>query len=480
MKRITVFAFAAFGPLALAACSDRTAVTAPSAKEPLLASTAAQASNGVNVILKGRITDAIIADLATIGPVLDQIPQINALTMRATAANLAAIRAKSYVAAAETDGEVNLVPVGSLAATDLSGGMSTWDQDAIGVTSSPGFTGRNPALGGYTGKGVYVLILDTGLLSSWPQYFPTERVASQYARSFGGGGGDVGTVSSQPNKWEQDVNSHGTHVTSTILGYSFPAGPVNGTAPEATVIPVKVLNQNGSGWNSVVARGIVYAGDLKAGELAGSPAIVNMSLGGGRSALVDRAIDYAIAKGVIIVAAAGNEGTAGMSYPGAYAPVISAAAYGWTRQWLSCDGTQISNSWWRLCDVADPTSAGDFYIADFSSRQLAGQQLDVAAPGVWTVGPYQPNNGQLSWFFLSGTSMASPHVAGIAALMAQKKPSLTQQEAEAILKSTAISMRAGSRTVFDINAGRFATVTWGKDATGAGMADAVRALAAVK
>ncbi len=71
------------------------------------------------------------------------------------------------------------------------------------------------------------------------------------------------------------------------------------------------------------------------------------------------------------------------------------------------------------------------------------------------------------------------HVAGIAALMAEKKPSLTQSEAESILKSTAISMRAGSKTIFDVNAGRFVTVAWGKDATGAGMADAVKALAAL-
>ena len=58
-----------------------------------------------------------------------------------------------------------------------------------------------------------------------------------------GGGGEVGYVSSQPNKWEHDQNSHGTHVTSTILGYSLLGTPVNGVAPMAKVIPVKVLNQ---------------------------------------------------------------------------------------------------------------------------------------------------------------------------------------------------------------------------------------------
>ncbi len=74
--------------------------------------------------------------------------------------------------------------------------------------------------------------------------------------SFGGGGGDNGTVSTQPNKWGLDQNSHGTHVTSTIIGYSFGRhSDQRRGAPKATIIPVKVLNQNGSGWSSVIARG---------------------------------------------------------------------------------------------------------------------------------------------------------------------------------------------------------------------------------
>lgn len=315
-------------------------------------------------------------------------------------------------------------------------------------------------------------VLDTGLVDSWRQYFPQERIATQYAISFGGGGGEVGWVSTQPNKWEHDQNSHGTHVTSTILGYSLLGTPVNGVAPKATVIPVKVLNQNGSGWSSVVARGIVYVADLKAGPLADYPVIINMSLGGPVLDAVEKAaIDYAISKGVIIVASAGNSGTAGMGYPGAYAPVISVAASGWTGEW------QSGRTWWYLGDVAEPTNPADFYITTFSSRQLPGQDLDVAAPGSWVVGPYQTNSGQLSYYFLGGTSMASPHVAGIVALMAQKNPALTAAQAESILEGSAISLDPGCRNVLTPY-GTTSNICWGADATGAGLATADAALAA--
>ena len=142
--------------------------------------------------------------------------------------------------------------------------------------------------------------------------------------------------------------------------------------PMVTIIPIKVLNQNGSGWSSVIARGITYVANLKLGALKNYPVVINMSLGGpGLEPMEKAAIDYAIAAGVIIVAAAGNEGLAGMGYPGAYAPVISVAASGWVGEWTQA-------GWWNGKDVADPTKAEDFYIADFSSRELAGQDLDVA------------------------------------------------------------------------------------------------------
>ncbi len=457
MRRIFVNIVLALALLALAA------VPAFAAPDP---------SIGINVVLTGDVTEEALAELGKYGKVLDVIYAIDALTMRIKSSDLPAIQALDLVAAANPDAERTGAPIDTVAATDFSDGLSTWNLDAIDVTDF-GFGNRQVA---YDGSGVYVAVLDTGLVDAWRQYFPQERIAVEYARSFGGGGGEVGNVSEQPNKWEHDQNSHGTHVTSTILGYSLRGTPVNGVAPMATVIPVKVLNQNGSGWSSVVARGIEYVKELKEGPLADYPVVINMSLGGPvLDAMEQAAIDDAVAAGVIIVASAGNNGEYGMGYPGAYEPVISVAASGYIGEWWPSAG----GAWWYLMNVSEPTNPAQMYITDFSSRQLSGQDLDVAAPGSWIVGPYKVNSGMTpSYYFLGGTSMASPHVAGIVALMAQKAPALTAAEAETILTSSAIVLAAGCRNIYSPGSSTTSEVCWGADATGSGLATADAALAA--
>jgi subtilisin family serine protease len=426
---------------------------------------------GVNVLLNTDVSDAILADLGTHGKVRDVVTEIDAVTMQIHAGDLATIQQLPYVASANPDAERNGAPVDTVQATDFSAGLSTWDLDAINVTDS-GWDNRQVE---QDGSGVYIAVLDTGLLDSWRKYFPQERIAVEYAKAFGGGGGENGNVSEPTNKWEHDQNSHGTHVTSTILGYQFGVNEINGVAPMATIIPVKVLNQNGSGWSSVIARGIVYVTDLKvSGVLGSNPVVINMSLGGpSLDAMEKEAIDYAVANGVIIVASAGNSGTAGMGYPGAYAPVISVAASGWVGEWRPAG----SRTWW-YANVPDPTNVANYYITDFSSRAKAGQDLDVAAPGSWVLGAYQVNSGQLSYYFLGGTSMASPHVAGIVALMVQKDPSLTAADAEDILEGAAIPLPAGSRTIYGPS-GASEVVSWGDDATGSGLITADAALNAI-
>ena len=420
---------------------------------------------------------------------------------------------------------------------DLSttaGGFQTWDSDLINIEAVT-----------QTGKGVYVAVLDTGMVPNWRDYFPEARIATNLGAGFYqpvsfkakadecGLGIEVGKL--QKSTWVGSRGStHGTHVSSTILGYFYrsnadaaagftlPPIVIRGIAPDVTVIPVRVLAdyqvpalpQCGPGYaggnavfgtSAMIAAGIRYATDLK--RAGYSPMVINMSLGG--SALEDienEAIDYAISNGVIVVAAAGNEGETGMSYPGAYAPVISAGSVGWTGEWLYPGSGPRYRMWWLQDsapslltpplvagsgNVAEPTAASDIYVSDFSSRALPGQQLDVLAPGSWVRGPFagDPGYNHLPWwskgigdlvggnagnfYYVGGTSMATPHVASVAALMLEKNPNLTQSQVESILRTTAITLPpSGSREVYDFS--DWATIAWDTDCGGE-LCDAVGA-----
>jgi subtilisin family serine protease len=472
IRSTALLAVATLGTLALTACADN--VSAPVAPaSPSAATTTASGSIGIDVLLKGRPTQDQLNQLARFGTISDVLTEINGVALRGRADQISAIRALPFVRWVGPDLERSAGPVDAVAVTDFTDGLDTWNQDAINVTVRPLSSARAVA---QTGKGVYVAVVDAGLVNDWRQYFPEERIATQYAVAFGGG--PFGPVTVQPGKWEHDVCSHGAAVTSVILGFQFDTLIFQGTAPQSTVIPVKVLNnanRQGScfAWSSVIARGILYVASLKTGPLAGHPVVINMSIGGGGPNLLERAaIDFAISKGVLVVVSAGNSGAAGMSDPGAYAPVISAAAAGFVGQFAN------GRRWWFTLDVPDPTNPADFFIADFSSREKAGQDLDVAAPGDWVVGPYQTQLGKISLFFLSGTSFAAPHVSGIVALMLEKNPSLTQAQAEDILEASALPLGAGCRTIIPFLGLPKEEVCWGTDATGAGLAQADKALAA--
>jgi subtilisin family serine protease len=412
----------------------------------------------------------------------------------------------------------------------------TWDTDMINSDVVHGM--------GYTGKGVYVAVLDTGLAPNWKDYFPADRIAT-----------DLGMGFREDIMWDEESQmfvetgvvyetswigsrgaTHGTHVTSTIIGYNYyapndaaagyPIPPVfvNGVAPDVTIIPVKVLSDYTIGvahlsedypdqkmvfgTSRAVAAGIDYATDL---AMAGyRPMIVTMSLGGPELSTYEQdAIDRAVSNGVIVVASAGNEGTDGMGYPGAYAPVISVGASGWRYEWYHPDKVAPSSTlpryrlWWLqdntwgYNDVTEDGLADDVYIAEWSSRELAGQELDVVAPGSWVRGPYPgtPGYAHLPWwssgwgslvglnpgnyYYVGGTSMACPHVTGVAALMLEKNPDLTQAEVESILKSTALPIMPGSMEIYDLSPTMgWYTYSWGEDATGEGLIQADDAVAA--
>jgi subtilisin family serine protease len=392
---------------------------------------------GINVLLNQPPSNSILQDLGAHGQVLDVLPQINGLTMRAQASELFTIQALPYVAGANRDEQ-----------GDLASGTNYWSLDAINVTD---FGATPPRVVGYDGAGVYIAVIDTGLPFNWRAYFPEERIAVELARSFGGGGGERGTVSSQPETWERDTNGHGIAVTSVILGFRYnlsdPPLPstFDGVAPETTVIPMKTFTEQRGAWSSVIARAITYVTDLKVGgTLGAAPLVINMSFGAHvqDDVLQRAAIDYAIAHGVIPVAIAGNEADAGMRFPGLYAPVISVGATGTVGEFPPEDPTLIE---WILNDVAE-NDPSQHLVAPFSSWELAGQDLDVLAPGAPIPVPF--SQGALAdYTFLGGTSLASPHVAGIAALMLQKNPGLTAPQIEQILENTTLPLPPDCRNV---------------------------------
>jgi subtilisin family serine protease len=291
-------------------------------------------------------------------------------------------------------------------------------------------------------------------------------------------------------------------VTGAILGFRYnlsdPPLPAtfNGVAPKATVIPIKASYIDGEHTfyrGSVVARALLYLTDLKVnGQLGNSPLAVNMSIGfEDDDVLVRAAIDYAIAHGVVVVASAGNEGGAGMIFPARYPPVISAGATGWVGEFPPNDPTLID---WLLNDVAEGDLSQHF-IAPFSSWELPGQDLDVLAPGFMVPLPYAAFE-MVDYNFLIGTSFASPHVAGVAALMLQKNPGLTAPQIEQILENTAFPLPPDCRsniTVPVLGPGHWVsfrwvdianiiffnlTLCWNASAAGHGLVQADAALAA--
>jgi subtilisin family serine protease len=462
------------------------------ASAPLGASSAsADAAIGINVVLDVAPTESVLAELGRYGAVLDVIPEIRGVTMRATESSLAAIRELTCVAGAGLDAKCELASAGGFTSTDFSEGANHWAIDAIDVTDAGG--GRTVP---YDGAGVYVAVLDTGLPNNWRAYFPEERIDAEHARVFGGGGGNQGAIHESAN-WDRDTNGHGAMATAIVIGFRYDgAEPLprefNGVAPKATVIPVRILNnnENDGAWASVVARGVLYVAGLKeSGELGEAPVVISLSLGYSQAdALLGAAIDHAISVGVVVVAAGGNEAAAGMSFPGSYAPVISAGASGWRGQFTSDDPAGVA---WIEFDVPENDPA-EHYIVDFSSAELDGQDLDVVAPGLYVPAPWS-DNGQVDHSYVGGTSAAAPHVAGVAALMLQKNPGLLQAEVEAILEDTALALAAGSIDLRVARAGPGnpptwgdhdnvfyldATVSWDANVTGSGLVQADAALAA--
>ncbi len=192
-----------------------------------------------------------------------------------------------------------------------------------------------------------------------------------------------------------DNNGHGTHVAGIAAAVTNNGIGIAGTGYNTSLISVKVLDSSGNGYYSWVANGIVWAADHGA-------KVINLSLGGSSpSSTLSNAVSYAWNRGVVIAAAAGNDNTSRRLYPAYYSQVLSVAATDQTDQkaWFSNFG-----SWVKL-----------------------------AAPGVDIFSTY--NNGDYTT--LSGTSMATPFVSGVAGLVFGEHPTWTNSQVRDKIESTA-------------------------------------------
>jgi subtilisin len=236
---------------------------------------------------------------------------------------------------------------------------------------------------GVSGTGIKVAVLDTGILLSHEDL----NVVGGYS-AFGGS--------------YNDDNGHGTHVAGTIAALNNNIGVI-GAAPNASLYAVKVLDAGGSGSYAGIIDGINWAINNKMN-------VINMSLGGrsGSTALED-ACNAAYNAGILVVAAAGNEGNNGgksecIGYPARYASVMAVGS-------ITSNNTRSS----------------------FSST---GSTLEIMAPGSSILSTtYNGGYGTMS-----GTSMACPHVAGVAALVWSAKPTMTNVQLRNVLNTTANNM----------------------------------------
>ena len=213
------------------------------------------------------------------------------------------------------------------------------------------------------GSGITVAVVDTGVDSAHPDL----------AGNLVPGVEVVGAVASNN---VADGHGHGTHVSGIIAAVTDNGIGVAGVAPAATVMPVKALADDGTGWSSDVAEGVIYAVDHGAG-------VINLSLSSSGNSVLAQAVEYARSRGVVVVAAGGNARRLGSptAYPAALPGVIAVAA----------------------TDATDTDAA-------FSNT---GTYIDVAAPGV-AIRSTLPEG---TYGGMSGTSMAAPHVSAIAALL---------------------------------------------------------------
>ncbi len=306
-----------------------------------------------------------------------------AYTVTVTATNVTGTSVASAPSAAATPSGRTRTPRAA------SWGLDRLDQRNLPLDGVMDPAAANAAAG--NGAGVVAYVIDTGVRSSHAQF--TGRVRAGFVSVEQG---------SDDGNGSEDCNGHGTHVAGTIAGADY------GVAPEAEIIPVRVLDCGGSGYLSDVISGLDW---VAANHTDGALAVANMSLGGGYSAAVNAAVQGVIDDGVTMVVAAGNSNADACNASPASAPAA-----------LTVGATD-----------------SDDRRASFSNY---GACVDLFAPGVDIVSADAASDTATATH--SGTSMAAPHVAGAVVLQLASSRSTS-----ASVVSSAISGIASRNRVAD-------------------------------
>lgn len=299
---------------------------------------------------------------------------IKGYSARLSPSALAKLKKNSKVAFIEKN---QVMAINAITILNPTWGLDRIDQPRLPLSASYSYTS--------TGAGVDAYIIDTGILLNH----------ADFAGRAVGGYSAIGAVTNYV-----DQNGHGTHVAGIVGGSTY------GVAKNINLIAVRVLDATGAGSTAGVIKGV----DWVTGHHTTRPAVANMSLGGGASAALDLAVSNAIKDGVVMCVAAGNSSAdAGRSSPARVATAITVGATG-----------------------AYPTLGSNYDV--FASYSNYGSVVDVFAPGTSIMSAYIPNN--TSTAILSGTSMATPYVAGAVGKYLSANVKSTPAQVSTFIKSS--------------------------------------------